>query len=223
MFVETLHGSYAYLLIFQILLVTALFLSFLWLVAQRIRRSAGSLIALSTENAALTPPKTAGEMSELNELKGRLSALQAENDKHRAASDENKSLREKIRYLESKLLEYEILQEEIGTLSALKLENEKLKEEIVHLKPSVLKSRLSAPRTVVEAAPPVPEVSSAPVETTEPSAELSPEPQETLAPFSESQSMPDEGVEELLVSPPQNEPSPEETPAAPPQKILDYH
>lgn len=48
----------------------------------------------------------------------------------RAESDE---LRSKLEYLEGKLLEYEIVQEEIANLSALKMENEKLREEVVQM------------------------------------------------------------------------------------------
>ena len=43
--------------------------------------------------------------------------------------EKNKALQDKVQYLEQKLLEYEILQEEISTLSVLKLENEKLKSQ----------------------------------------------------------------------------------------------
>jgi hypothetical protein len=48
----------------------------------------------------------------------------------RAETDE---LKHKIEYLEGKLLEYEIVQEEIASLSSLKVENEKLREEIVQM------------------------------------------------------------------------------------------
>ena len=37
-------------------------------------------------------------------------------------------------YLESRLIEYEILQEEIGSLSQLKLENERIKQELMQMK-----------------------------------------------------------------------------------------
>ena len=51
-----------------------------------------------------------------------------------ASVTQAKELQQKVGFLESKLLEYEIVQEEIANLSLLKLENEKLREEIVKLK-----------------------------------------------------------------------------------------
>lgn len=60
---------------------------------------------------------------------------QAAIDQHmlQAARAETDELKHKIEYLEGKLLEYEIVQEEIASLSSLKVENEKLREEIVQM------------------------------------------------------------------------------------------
>ncbi len=127
---ELLQGSYAYLLITQIVIVTGLFLGLLWLVVQRARRGSMPLPDGTLAPSAGSPV----DLTELLQLREKLAQLEADNNKNRVLADENKTLREKVRYLESKLLEYEILQEEIGTLSALKLENEKLKEEIVTLR-----------------------------------------------------------------------------------------
>jgi hypothetical protein len=62
-------------------------------------------------------------------------AEQAAVDQHmlQTARAETDELKHKIEYLEGKLLEYEIVQEEIASLSSLKVENEKLREEIVQM------------------------------------------------------------------------------------------
>jgi hypothetical protein len=70
------------------------------------------------------------------------------------ARAETEELRHKIEYLEGKLLEYEIVQEEISNLSSLKMENEKLREEVVKL-------QRTAKPTPQAAAPSVPPGASA--------------------------------------------------------------
>lgn len=148
-FLRVLQGAYAYLLIFQIIIVSLLMLVLLWLIVRRTREAAAnsrveqnantSIEAavpasvgspdVATEAAAPNPAIPAAGES-VDELKKNLSDSQAELGKAGQGGEEVKSLQEKIKYLESKLLEYEILQEEIGTLSALKLENEELKKKI---------------------------------------------------------------------------------------------
>lgn len=49
----------------------------------------------------------------------------------KTATEEGTQLKDKIRYLESRLMEYEIVQEEISALSSLRVENEKLKEDLL--------------------------------------------------------------------------------------------
>lgn len=75
---------------------------------------------------------------------------QAAIDQHmlQTARAETDELKHKIEYLEGKLLEYEIVQEEIASLSSLKVENEKLREEIVQMQ----RAR-PAPKPVPESAP----------------------------------------------------------------------
>lgn len=131
-FLELLQGSYAYLLIFQIVIVTMLLLSLLWLIARRLREPAvpdpvstvpdESILRLSREQAT----KIQALESQISELeKGGATLVQA--------GEKSKALQDKVTYLEQKLLEYEILQEEISTLSLLKVENEKLKAQVVQL------------------------------------------------------------------------------------------
>jgi len=121
--VEILRGSYSWILIFQILLVTALFLGILYLWVQRI-------VAANTENEEETGTEAEVSTEALAELEGLREKVEKLQDQPNPLANENKGLKEKVRYLESKLLEYEILQEEIGTLSALKLENEQLKKQV---------------------------------------------------------------------------------------------
>lgn len=123
---ETLQGAYAFILIFQIVVVTVLFLTLLGLVVRRLR-TVQAQEEIAEGIVSTIDPAT---LADLEALREKINALQAENEASRALGDENKTLIEKVRYLESKLLEYEILQEEIGTLSALKIENEKLKSEL---------------------------------------------------------------------------------------------
>ena len=125
-FVEILRGSYSWILIFQILLVTALFLGVLYLWVQRI-------FAANAEEAETSTGISADALAELEGLREKVGELQALQDQPNPLEKETKALKEKVRYLESKLLEYEILQEEIGTLSALKLENEQLKKQVTDI------------------------------------------------------------------------------------------
>ena len=62
-------------------------------------------------------------------------------------TEEGSVLKDKVRYLESRLMEYEIVQEEISSLSELRVENEKLKEELMKAKSQV------SPSPVVQNAP----------------------------------------------------------------------
>lgn len=131
-FIQGLPGSYAYLLVLQIVIVSALLLFLLWLIARRLRelpetepRSAEvphDVIRLSREQA-----------SKIEQLEAQVAELDRGGAGLVQAAEKNKALEDKVRYLEQKLLEYEILQEEISTLSVLKVENEKLKVQVLSL------------------------------------------------------------------------------------------
>lgn len=135
---NAMQGGVAYLLILQILVVTGLILFLIALVAkrlfdanQRLETSTGHVVpnVVTFEAKDTTPQMPSQEIlsqtyippsEESEELR---EALQV---KHR----EVETLRGKMEHLESKLLEYEILQEEIGSITALKAENQKLKQEL---------------------------------------------------------------------------------------------
>jgi hypothetical protein len=129
-FAKGLQGVYAYILIFQILVVCMLFLFLLWLVIRRIQEPKLLDIPMTAAVAAVEATAIPASQSEA-ELQAKIVELEKDKALSQTATQEHKTLTEKVKYLESKLLEYEILQEEIGTLSSLKLENEDLKQKIM--------------------------------------------------------------------------------------------
>lgn len=149
-FFGAVQGSYAYLLIFQIIVVTVLLLFLLWLIARRLREFG------EPETVPAMPDEGAARMSteqtdRIRTLESQLSEAQTAGSNVTEWKDKNKTLQDKVKFLEGKLLEYQILQEEIGTLSALKSENEGLKK------------LLSQAGTAIPAAPPpTPESTPAP-------------------------------------------------------------
>jgi hypothetical protein len=133
-----LEGSYAYLLTVQIIIVTGLFMVLLALIVRRIRLAAETKVAQSQPSA----PVQAATEQLANTIEQSVQAVAAIQEKVTSleqappptestpAPEGNRNLEEKVRYLDSKLLEYEILQEEISSLSALKIENEQLKSKL---------------------------------------------------------------------------------------------
>ncbi len=136
-FFGVLQGSYAYLLIFQIVIVTTLLLFLLWLIARRLRET-GVPETGGGGGTTVVQDQTIVKLS--REQAQKIEALErqvAELDQGSAnlvqATEKSKASEDKVKYLEQKLLEYEILQEEISTLSVLKIENEKLKAQVIEL------------------------------------------------------------------------------------------
>lgn len=152
---KVLQGAYAYLLIFLVAVVSGHFLLLLWLIARRIREAAVggaelgagaevvsnlSAMSVGSATAAAVSPSPTPEMAptivqgvpveEVEALKKELTQLKSERTEIQATLDSSSELKERVKYLESKLLEYEILQEEITALSALKVENEELKKKL---------------------------------------------------------------------------------------------
>lgn len=144
LFLRVIQGAYAYLLIALISIVSGLFLALLWLLVRRTKEAAlaagkETAIAVSVVAPPPAPFPTAADTvlldqlgNENNKLKGKIEQLESEIKTSSGSEEKAKQLNEKVAYLESKLIEYEILQEEIGTLSALKLENERLKQSILN-------------------------------------------------------------------------------------------
>jgi len=130
-----LQGGLGYLLIAEIVIVTGLVLTLIALILKRIRfpQEALNLAAETKPSEMIDATKT----PEYLELLAKLQSIEGEKAQAMAtpgSSEEVAPLKEKLAYLENKLLEYEIVQEEIGALGELKAENEKLRAELVGLK-----------------------------------------------------------------------------------------
>lgn len=142
-----IQSSFAYLLVFQILMVTGLTLTGIWLWIQRIKRTsilaskivAGEVVMATEGSQSLEVVKeeiVTDFSMERGKLETKIQELESSNLDLKNGLQSSDSLREKVRFLESKLLEYEILQEEISTLRSLKQENEQLKAQIsTHSRP----------------------------------------------------------------------------------------
>ena len=142
----------------------------MWLIVQRLKENATPVVVAAQGNVIDSP--------EYQSLFAQYEALQ--NSLANAGDGgggDHKALHDKIQYLESKLLEYEILQEEIGTLSNLKVENERLREMLVKAgikAPDVEKTATPSTdtkdSTTEDIAPPVLEQAAEPV--VEPAAQV---------------------------------------------------
>lgn len=131
---DVLQGSYVYLLVFQIIVVASLMLGLIWLVVRRIRDRGGEEIekapVISAPNTEMLE-LASRQKEKIRALEGELERLNETGTDVKDLSKKNDGLQEKVKFLEQKLMEYEILQEEIGALSYLKIENQKLKEQIL--------------------------------------------------------------------------------------------
>lgn len=184
-----LDGGYAFLLSAQILIITGLMASLLWLSFRRLKEAhtpygvimagargqvagtsaphaegEGVIAQTITDNTDTPQPESTGSAStvvtyNLNSqtadadsaaqntstgklvsggqaygvaagLEQKIKDLSHENENLRLLSSESQSLKEKVKFLESKVIEYEIIQEEMSILPMLKAENERLKKEL---------------------------------------------------------------------------------------------
>lgn len=131
---ELMQGPYAYLLILQILIVTALFLSLIGLVIRRLRgveAIEGPLVDIAAPPNPELEALSKEQSEKIRQLELQIDEIGGSGDIVAKLKEQGDQYADKIKYLEQKLLEYEILQEEIGTLSQLKVENEKLKKEVL--------------------------------------------------------------------------------------------
>ncbi len=160
LFAKVLQGPYAYLLILQVLIVAGLLLSLIYLIMLRMRQplaaEAVAAVTAAPQVVARTPSMDSGPVQAVAASAADAQQLVAERDRARGLEQEAASMRDKVRYLESKLLEYEILQEEIGALSALKLENEKMRQELLTIKQSPASAPPPTPAPAVAETPAAP-------------------------------------------------------------------
>lgn len=133
-----LQGILGYTLVGEILGVTALSWTCIGMMLRKLRHESeevpepvmASLQTLKVEDS----PEYMALMEKIRLL---------EDEKRNAPASESgpeeiEKLKKTIAYLENKLLEYEIVQEEISTLGELKAENEKLKVELNSLRAPVV-------------------------------------------------------------------------------------
>lgn len=89
-------------------------------------------------------PEYQSLLKKVGELEAQLQVKVEPQPASETAVGEVEKLQKTISYLENKLLEYEIVQEEIATLGELKKENEKLKTDLLELKSQQLKTSTEA-------------------------------------------------------------------------------
>lgn len=128
-----LQGGYAYLLIFQIVVVSSLFLLLISMLLRRLKSEALHFSSPAAQASVEVAGAAVSTSADVEEWKSKCGALEEELQKVTKFKEDHTALLEKVKFLESKLLEYEILQEEIGSLSNLKTENEKLKKELLQV------------------------------------------------------------------------------------------
>jgi len=128
-------GSYAYLLIAQILIVTGLGLTLIWFLLKRTQQSAlAGPIDFDEMDEMSEKPKeptvAASDPAEVTMLKAKISAMETEHQGISEINDQLENLKNYNKELNTQLGEYEILQEEIGELTRIKEENARLREEL---------------------------------------------------------------------------------------------
>ncbi|MEZ4751094.1 MAG: hypothetical protein R3B54_10870 [Bdellovibrionota bacterium] len=170
---HAIEGPFTYVVIAEVSIICALFLALLYLIVKRtlqpIEGYAG--VAVMPQPAIAVP---AAEVSDVEEK------VEANAGSKGAAEPTEEELlqkgypdvatyyafKDKIKYLESKLLEYEILQEEIGTLSGLKMENEHLKNKLDSMEKQISEAKAAVETAAKEITPtePEPKVEPSPAE-----------------------------------------------------------
>lgn len=139
-----LQGGLGYLLIAEIVIVTGLVFALIALILKRIRFPQEALPLPAPLETSSQAVMDVTKSPEYLELLAKLQSIEGEKAQalvNTVSSEEVGPLKEKLAYLENKLLEYEIVQEEIGALGELKAENEKLKAELVGLKNAQVNSQ----------------------------------------------------------------------------------
>jgi len=142
---SALSGTMGYVLIGEITVVTLLSWVAVGMFLRRLRYP---------ENQAPEPDSSKEisieETAPYKLLLEKVQSLEAEKEEWKKTAtvpeaSEVEKLKETVAFLETKLLSYEIVQEEIGLLGELKAENERLKQEIQALKtPSVFSGNVDS-------------------------------------------------------------------------------
>lgn len=176
---SALQDSLTFLLLLgaQVIVVASLAVTALWLYFKRVRNQAIAEAGLEEESADKLP-ETSESLNSVNEvhlalirdLEAKVSVLEKEKiemasePKEQILEEEkrknleltkiNQQTSEKIKEMEGKLLEYEVIKHEIGLLAQVKLENEKLKSTVSELEQNLSNlSKTKAPETLPETGP----------------------------------------------------------------------
>ncbi|MCB0405960.1 MAG: hypothetical protein KDD51_14355 [Bdellovibrionales bacterium] len=157
---HAIEGPFTYVVIAEVSVICALFLALVYLIVKRTLQPVAGYSGVSAlPQASLAVPAKSPETEEKVEAnvgsKGALEPTEEELLKKGYPDVATYyAFKDKIKYLESKLLEYEILQEEIGTLSGLKMENEHLKNKLDSMEKQIAEAKTKA--APVSASPPPP-------------------------------------------------------------------
>ncbi|NBT57827.1 hypothetical protein EBT16_03485 [bacterium] len=127
-----LTGALGYALIGEIVGVTTLSWLCIGMFLRRLRQESVELVEAAPVEK-LFKVEDSPEYLALIEKINQLESDKKKMDEDKAANPDVEQMRKTIAYLENKLLEYEIVQEEISTLGELKVENEKLKRDLNQL------------------------------------------------------------------------------------------
>ncbi|MCB0418502.1 MAG: hypothetical protein KDD39_12695 [Bdellovibrionales bacterium] len=132
---HVIEGPFTYVVIAEVSIICALFLALVYLIVKR------TLQPIEGYSGVAGLPSAVPVVQETTEKEDQVRANAGSKGVAEPTEEEllqkgypdvptYYAFKDKIKYLESKLLEYEILQEEIGTLSGLKMENEHLKNKL---------------------------------------------------------------------------------------------
>lgn len=138
-----LYGTLGYVLISEVLIVLGLLWLFIAMMIRKIRYEASSenLSKSSAEShyKVEEQPEFIALRDKNQELLNQLKSMEVSPPSSPPVTNEEiEKQKGTIRFLEEKLLQYEIVQEEISTLGALKEENEKLRIENQQLRSSAV-------------------------------------------------------------------------------------
>jgi len=162
---SALQDSVMFLLLLgaQIIIVSSLAITALWLYFKRLKNKVITETGLEEEPSPSIAGQTLDEINDVHlamirDLEAKVAALdkekldmmnsasyqqlEAEKQKTEQLKKLNDEVVQKIQGLETRLLEYEVIKDEIGLFSQVKAENEKLKETIAEMEKRMSKQKI---------------------------------------------------------------------------------
>lgn len=160
--ISALQDSVMFLVLLgaQVIIVASLAMTALWLYFKRLKASVVEEAGLEAESSDDPVSQPLAEVNEIHlslirDLESKIAGLEkekleltsssssqdleAEKQKTQELKKLNEEIVQKAQGLESKLLEYEVIKDEIGLLSTVKTENQKLKETVSELESQISK------------------------------------------------------------------------------------